>query len=178
MQNRAQMKESKCAKDILKCANEKRRNRTMAHRTNSSRSECRAQTDPANLTTNVALNSFFVACICDKQRRTSNNKPITNNEPTTTEPRQAFNKQQQNHDKHFTNNNRTTTSILPTTTEPRQAFYQQQQNHDKHFTNNNRTTTSILPTTTEPRQAFYQQQQNHDKHWTNNNRTTQKEPKK
>ena len=25
MQNRAQMKESKCAKDILKCANEKRR---------------------------------------------------------------------------------------------------------------------------------------------------------
>ena len=26
MQNRAQMKESECAKDILKCANEKRRN--------------------------------------------------------------------------------------------------------------------------------------------------------
>ena len=27
MQNRAQMKESKCAKDIPKCANEKRRNK-------------------------------------------------------------------------------------------------------------------------------------------------------
>ena len=29
MQNRAQMKESECAKDILKCANEKRRTRLL-----------------------------------------------------------------------------------------------------------------------------------------------------
>ena len=51
MQNRAQMKESKCAKDIPKCANEKRRNEPI-HGEDNTRIVC-----PVKSMINVHINT-------------------------------------------------------------------------------------------------------------------------